>query len=126
MGEMTFDAVRETAEGLRYGFVKGGERVALIKAGLGGDIFGDANKYLQIAHLLREKYGFGAVVASNPEGARNWEASDLAALSAYAREAGGPIPNISSSGIPTGARRGFPLPRRACPFGGWFWSICPS
>ena len=116
MGEMAFDAVREGEGGLRYGFVTGGKRVALIKAGLGGDIFGDANKYLQIAHLLRGKYGFGAVVASNPEGARNWEASDLAALSAYAREAGIAHPEYFFFGHSNGGAKGLSLASMGVPF----------
>lgn len=116
MENMAFDAVREGEGGLRYGFVTGGERVALIKAGLGGDIFGDANKYLQIAHLLKEKYGFGAVVASNPEGARNWEASDLAALSAYGREAGIAHPEYFFFGHSNGGAKGLSLAAAGVPF----------
>ena len=113
---MEFDQIREGGAGLRYGFVFGGDRVAFIKVGLGGDIFGYANKYLQIAHLLKEKYGFGAVVASNPEGKKSHREEDLAALAAFAREGGLSSPSYFFFGHSNGGIKGLELAAAGVPF----------
>ena len=113
---MEFDQIREGGVGLRYGFVFGGDRVAFIKVGLGGDIFGDANKYLQIAHLLKKKYGFGAVVASNPEGEKSHREEDLAALAAFVREGGLSSPAYFFFGHSNGGIKGLELAAAGVPF----------
>lgn len=67
----SFDAIydRTVAGGtLQYGVIGGSSTVFLIKAGLGGDIYGNENKYLHMAVRLHETYGYTIVVADNPQG----------------------------------------------------------
>ena len=57
---------------ITYGVVYGREKVVLIKAGLKGSCYGYDNKYLKLAHMIRDTYGHAVVCASNPCNAGSW------------------------------------------------------
>lgn len=67
----SFDAIydRTVAGGtLQYAVIRGSSTTFLIKAGLGGNVYGYENKYLHMAVRLHETYGYTIVVADNPQG----------------------------------------------------------
>lgn len=51
---------------VNYGIVEGNNTVVLIKTGIGGSVLGYQNKYIKLAHQIKEKYGYSVVVADNP------------------------------------------------------------
>jgi hypothetical protein len=53
----------EAAEGL-IGYLAGSERVFFLKTGQGGDICGYENKYLQLAHAMRQRFGCSVFVST--------------------------------------------------------------
>lgn len=52
---------------VHYGIMYGSNNVIAIKSGSGGSIEGYNGKYLEIASVLREKYGCTIICASNPK-----------------------------------------------------------
>ncbi|MDO5332213.1 MAG: hypothetical protein Q4E99_05985, partial [Bacillota bacterium] len=51
-----------------YGVINGNDTLFLIKTGLGGEIYGYENKYLDIARQVNDTYGYTIIVCSNPSG----------------------------------------------------------
>jgi pimeloyl-ACP methyl ester carboxylesterase len=56
---------------INYGIIRGNNTVVFIKPGLNGSMYGYENKYLRIATLLNELYGYTIIVASNPSTNKN-------------------------------------------------------
>lgn len=52
--------------GKQFGIVYGSDTVIFIKTGRGGDIYGYDNKYLNIAGMIHDRYGYTCVVSANP------------------------------------------------------------
>ncbi len=50
----------------RFGIVYGSDTIIFIKTGRGGDIYGYDNKYVNIAGMLHDRYGYTCVVSANP------------------------------------------------------------
>lgn len=51
---------------LEYGIFEGSSKVFFIKVGQDGNIYGYMDKYMSLAELVNEKYGFTCIVSSNP------------------------------------------------------------
>lgn len=83
---MEYDYVNRINEGLAYGILIGDRRIAFIKTGLGSDHFGYENKYLKMAHRLRDKYGCSVIVAANPYDNMSHLEEDRAAILGYIAE----------------------------------------
>lgn len=54
-------------EKIHYGILFGNEKIVFIKVGTAGNIRGNQDKYLRMAHRLREKIGATVICASNGE-----------------------------------------------------------
>ena len=67
----------------KYGIMEGLGRVVLIKTGRGGSIYGNDNKYLRLAELIRERYGSTVVVSSNPVDSKCILSDEIDAISQY-------------------------------------------
>ena len=61
---------------VEYGIAWGGPVVVFVKAGRGGSCFGFEDKYLKMAHLLKERWNCSVICASNPAGAPATVAED--------------------------------------------------
>lgn len=70
MPQKFFDLIKTYQCGCKidYGFIFGSDcqKIFLIKTGQDGSIYGYQNKYLKLAHELRDLYGFSVVCASTP------------------------------------------------------------
>ena len=66
---MIFDTektvIREDGLRIEYGLIHGNDRIVVIKAGAGGSYTGYEEKYLRIAHRLREAHGCTVLCLSN-------------------------------------------------------------
>lgn len=51
---------------VEYGCILGSSQIVYIKAGMGGSYLGYEDKYLKIAHRLKDKYGCSVICVSNP------------------------------------------------------------
>ena len=105
---MRYDGIKE-AFGISYGFVRGGEKIAFIKAGLGGNHFGCEDRYLKMACRLRDKYGFSVIVASNPNDGRGHAQYDRAIIEEYAADCGISSPRFLFFGHSNGCVKGLEL-----------------
>ena len=103
-------------ENVDYGFVKGNDKIVLVKPGLGGNYTGYENKYLKIAHQLNERYGCSVIVASNPEGSRNHAKSDKQILEQYISENNITSPELFFFGNSNGGIKGLELTNNAVAF----------
>ena len=65
-----------TDDGVSMGYIPGSERVLFIKAGQGGSIYGENDKYLHLAREVNERYGMSIFVS----------ATELDSESVYQRE----------------------------------------
>lgn len=83
---MEYDYIKRVNEGLIYGFLRGNARIIFVKAGLGSDHLGYENKYLKMAHRLRDKYGCSVIVAANPYDDMSHLEEDRAAILGYIAE----------------------------------------
>ena len=54
-------------ESVDYGFIFGNNKIVFIKAGAGGGIPGDQDKYLRMAHRVHERLGATVICSSNYE-----------------------------------------------------------
>ena len=79
---MNFDAAVRHGQ-IDYGILRGNHRVVFIKPGLGTDYKGFENKYLRMAHRLRDGHGCSVVVASNPNNGMSHAESDREILERY-------------------------------------------
>ena len=53
-----------TDDGVSMGYIPGSERVLFIKAGQGGSIYGENDKYLHLAREVNERYGMSIFVSA--------------------------------------------------------------
>ncbi len=81
---MIFDYTRQFgSKDYTYGYLAGSNVIVFIKAGLGGNCFGDEERYLQIAHNLRNKLGCSVICASNPNDGKFHIEIDKQAINDY-------------------------------------------
>ena len=84
---MDFDYTQHHG-GVSYGFIRGKDKVVLIKSGLGGSCLGYKNKYLRMAHRLKSKHGCGVIVSSNPNDGEIHADTDRNILEQFIYESG--------------------------------------
>ena len=53
-----------TDDGVSIGYISGSERVLFIKTGQGGSIYGESDKYLNLAREINERYGMSIFVSA--------------------------------------------------------------
>lgn len=91
---MIFDtektAVREDGLQIGYGLIHGNDRIVIIKAGAGGSYTGFEEKYLRIAHRLREAHGCTVLCLSNYAN-DSFERGDVAVIRELIAEMGGEV-----------------------------------
>ena len=91
---MTFDiertVVQEDGLTTEYGLMHGNDRVVMIKAGAGGSYTGFEEKYLRIAHRLREAHGCTVLCLSNYAN-DSFERGDAAVIRELIAEMGGEV-----------------------------------
>lgn len=80
MGE-NFD-MKQQKGGVRYGILRGGSTVVLIKSGFGGTCRGTKDKHLKMAQRLRQR-GYSVICASNPYDRDNTLKADEKILREY-------------------------------------------
>ncbi len=71
----------------QFGIICGRDTIIFIKTGKGGDIYGYDNKYLNIADMLHERYGYSCVVSANPVGSKAEISEELETFYQYISEA---------------------------------------
>ena len=54
-------------EKIEYGILFGNEKIVFIKVGVGGNVRGYQDKYLKMAHRVRERIGATVICSSNPD-----------------------------------------------------------
>ena len=67
---MNYDRILSKAvdyEKIHYGVLFGNEKIVFIKVGAGGNIRGYQDKYLKMAHRVRERIGATVISSSNPD-----------------------------------------------------------
>jgi predicted esterase len=106
--DMTYDYTFQI-DHIDYGVVEGGNRIVLIKTGLGSDYFGYENKYLTMAFQLRDQYGFSVLVASNPHDGRRHTRMDQQALEQCTADLCGGSPELYFFGHSNGGIKGLEL-----------------
>ena len=79
---MEFDRTVQ-AGGVDYGILQGQGRWVFVKPGLGTDCRGYADKYVRMAHCLRDTCGYGVIVASNPHDGASHAEEDEAVLDQF-------------------------------------------
>ena len=99
----------EWQNGIDYGMVDGSDTVVLVKAGRGGDCRGAEDKYVKLAHSLRDRYGYSVICASNPMEIKDSYSSDRMLLEQYIKTAGFVQPQLYLMGNSDGARQGLLL-----------------
>lgn len=67
-------------EGSSIGHIPGSEKVLFIKTGQGGSVYGDGNKYLNLAYEINEKYGFTVFVSETDSDSEESYDRDMAIL----------------------------------------------
>ncbi len=91
---MTFDTektvVKEDGLTIEYGLMHGNNRIVIIKAGAGGSYTGYEEKYLRIAHRLREAHGCTVLCLSNYAN-DSFERGDVAVIRELIAEMGGEV-----------------------------------
>ncbi len=85
--DQTFSKMIAEGVAVDYGIVFGGARITLIKSGRGGSCRGEEDKYLRMAHRLRDRRGDTVICSSNPV---NMESKDCdrAVIEEYMRKQG--------------------------------------
>ena len=91
---MIFDTektvIREDGLKIGYGLIHGNDRIVIIKAGAGGSYTGFEEKYLRIAHRLREAHGCTVLCLSNYAN-DSFERGDAAVIRELIAEMGGEV-----------------------------------
>ena len=67
---MNYDRILSKAvdyEKIHYGVLFGNEKIVFIKVGVGGNVRGYQDKYLKMAHRVRERIGATVICSSNPD-----------------------------------------------------------
>ncbi len=82
---MLFDYTRRFgSKDHTYGYLTGNDIFVFIKVGLGGNCFGDEDRYLRIANNLRNQFGCSVICASNPnDGAKSHVQIDIQSINEY-------------------------------------------
>lgn len=75
---------------IEYGLIHGNDRIVIIKAGAGGSYIGYEEKYLRIAHRLREAHGCTVLCLSNYAG-DSFARGDVAVIRELIAEMGGEV-----------------------------------
>ncbi len=77
----TKDFAKVISDGeISIGYIPGSDKLLFIKTGQGGTIYGDENKYLNLAHYVNQKYGFSVFVSSTLSDSREAYENDIALL----------------------------------------------
>ena len=69
-----------TNENVSVGYLSGSSKVLFIKTGQGGTIYGDGNKYLDLANRINEKYGCSVFVSATISDSREAYERDMQLL----------------------------------------------
>ena len=104
---MNFDAVSDSYK-VPFGYINGSDDVLIVKAGKGGDYRGYDNKYLRIATLIKQKYGYTVICISNPADV-NEVAYDVEIISYVKGQLGIKNPRFYFMGASDGAFKGLML-----------------
>ena len=70
MEEKEFDNII-SYDDMTVGYIKGSSVVLFIKTGQGGSIYGDNNRYIDLARLVNEKYGLSVFVSATTVDSRS-------------------------------------------------------
>ena len=100
-----------------YGFINGNSnsngngnhKIVFIKTGLGGNYVGYENKYLIMAHQLRQKYGCSVIVASNPHDGQSHVSQDRQMIEQYIADKQIRFPELYFFGNSNGGTKGLQL-----------------
>ena len=91
---MIFDTektvIKEDGLKIGYGLIHGNDRVVIVKAGAGGSYTGYEEKYLRIAHRLREAHGCTVLCLSNYAN-DSFERGDAAVIRELIADMGGEV-----------------------------------
>ena len=113
---MKFDYTGRGGCGIDFGILSGNEKIIFIKAGLGGSHVGEGDKYLRLAHRLRDAVGCSVIAVSNPEEPRTQTDTDRAILEGYIKEMGLASPHLLFFGHSNGGIKGLELGASGIPF----------
>ena len=105
---MNFDYTVRHSQ-IDYALLRGNHQVVFIKPGLGTDYMGYENKYLRMAHRLRDGCGCSVVVASNPNNGGSHAESDREILEQYLADNGITTPELYFFGSSNGGMKGLEL-----------------
>ena len=84
--KLEFDQIINTTVGgnpVEMGCVRGSDTVLFIKTGQGGSIFGYENKYLHLAHAIRQKYGYSVFVSATVNDSREVFEGEMQIVDAF-------------------------------------------
>ncbi|MBQ5792441.1 MAG: hypothetical protein IIW17_00310 [Clostridia bacterium] len=98
--------------GIDYAFVYGDHRIVFVKVGLGGDCFGEEDKYLFMARMLQNTYGCSVIVAANPCDGKSHVDADGHAIARFIAENGVCDPQLYLFGNSGGCVKGLALATR--------------
>ena len=112
---MEFDRTVQ-ADGVDYGILRGEGSVVFVKPGLGTDCRGYADKYVLMAHRLRDTCGFRVIVASNPHDGLSHADTDLAVLEQFVGSDPTKAPELLFFGSSNGCIKGLELTARGVSF----------
>ncbi len=88
-----------------YGILRGSEQIVFIKSGRGGSHVGEEEKYLKMAHRLRNALGCSVICASNPTDSSPDVDTDRRVIESYAAESALNGFSLSLIGSSNGAYR---------------------
>ena len=112
---MEFDRTVQ-AGGVDYGILQGQGHWVFVKPGLGTDCRGYADKYVLMAHRLRDTCGFRVIVASNPHDGSSHAHTDLAVLEQFVGSDPTRAPDLLFFGSSNGCIKGLELTARGVSF----------
>ena len=105
---MHFDDTLRHSE-IDYAFVHGDHRIVFVKVGLGGDCFGEGDKYLTMARMLQEMHGCSVIVAANPNDGKSHVDADRQVIERYIADKGISTPALYLFGNSNGCIKGLML-----------------
>ncbi len=73
-------AVKVDSCGVNMGYIPGSKKILFIKTGQGGSIYGYENKYLDLAQMFNERYGFSVFVSATVEDSKEAFDRDMLVL----------------------------------------------
>ena len=113
---MDYDYIMYSDDDTEYGVIYGNNRIVFIKAGLGGDHFGDEDKYLIMAQGLHKNYGCSIIVASNPNDGKSHVERDRSIIEQYISANAITQPEFFFFGHSNGGIKGLELSYSGIPF----------